>query len=50
MTKDLHGSSHHLKLVGEAYGKRKDFIYEMKKYLIYHWLNLTFPYACVVSY
>ena len=28
MTKDLQGSSHHLKLVGEAYGKRKDFIYE----------------------
>ena len=35
MTKDLQGSSHHLKLVGEAYGKRKDFIYEMKKYLIW---------------
>ena len=29
MTKDLQGSSHHLKVVGEAYGKRKDFIYEI---------------------
>ena len=29
MTKDLQGSSHHLKVVGGAYGKRKDFIYEM---------------------
>ena len=28
MTKDLQGSSHHLKVVGGAYGKRKDFIYE----------------------
>ena len=29
MTKDLQGSSHHLKVVGGAYGKRKDFIYEL---------------------
>lgn len=28
MTKDLQGSSHHLKVVGGAYGKRKDLIYE----------------------
>ena len=28
MTKDLQGSSHHLKVVGGAYGKQKDFIYE----------------------
>ena len=26
--KDLQGSSHHLKVVGGAYGKRKGFIYE----------------------
>ena len=31
MTKDLQGSSHHLKVVGGAYGKRKDFIYEKLK-------------------
>ena len=30
MTKDLQGSSHNLKVVGGAYGKRKDFIYEKK--------------------
>ena len=28
MTNDLQGSSHHLKVVGGAYGKRKGFIYE----------------------
>ena len=31
MTKDLQGSSHHLKVVGGAYGKRKDFIYEYQR-------------------
>lgn len=29
MAKDSQGSSHHLKVVGGAYGKRKDLIYEM---------------------
>ncbi len=28
MAKDSQGSSHHLKVVGGAYGKRKDLIYE----------------------
>ena len=28
MAKDSQGSSHHLKVVGGAYGKRKGFIYE----------------------
>ena len=28
MVKDSQGSSHHLKVVGGAYGKRKDLIYE----------------------
>ena len=32
MTKDLQGSSHHLKVVGGAYGKRKDFIYEKESW------------------
>ncbi len=27
MAKDSQGSSHHLKVVGGAYGKRKDLIY-----------------------
>ena len=30
MARDSQGSSHHLKVVGEAYGKRKDLIYEKK--------------------
>ena len=30
MAKDSQGSSHHLKVVGGAYGKRKDLIYEKK--------------------
>ena len=28
MAKDSQGSSHHLQVVGGAYGKRKDLIYE----------------------
>ena len=28
MARDSQGSSHHLKVVGGAYGKRKDLIYE----------------------
>ena len=28
MARDSQGSSNHLKVVGEAYGKRKDLIYE----------------------
>ena len=31
MAKDSQGSSHHLKVVGGAYGKRKDLIYESHK-------------------
>ena len=29
MARDSQGSSHHLKVVGGAYGKRKDLIYEI---------------------
>ena len=32
MARDSQGSSHHLKVVGGAYGKRKDLIYEMISY------------------
>ena len=31
MARDSQGSSHHLKVVGGAYGKRKDLIYEKKE-------------------
>ena len=31
MAKDSQGSSHHLKVVGGAYGKRKDLIYEIRE-------------------
>ena len=34
MARDSQGSSHHLKVVGGAYGKRKDLIYETTKYLL----------------
>ena len=33
MAKDSQGSFHHLKVVGGAYGKRKDLIYEYKLFI-----------------
>ena len=33
MAKDSQGSSHHLKVVGGAYGKRKDLIYEVLEFI-----------------
>ena len=39
MAKDSQGSSHYLQVVGGAYGKRKDLIYEIG---VYHNYQLVF--------
>lgn len=38
MAEDSQGSSHHLKVVGGAYGKRKDLIYESTRKKLYYQL------------
>lgn len=49
MVVNLQGSSHRLKAVGGAYGKRKDLIYETKhlagKYFLLH--NAESSFLCI---
>ena len=50
MVKDSQGSSHHLKVVGGAYGKRKDLIYETTFKKAFSFSLLTFPYIIYKEY